>query len=104
MVRSAPVVATLFLLPALGLAGIPPLSGFVPTVALVDAGLVSDQHAVVAISLLVSLLTLYSMVKIWSGVFWNPAADEPEDSPPEWARWGGAALRILPTLPLGGIQ
>src|SRR3546814_4683132 len=40
MVRSAPVVATLFLLPALGLAGIPPLSGFVPKVALVR----SEEH------------------------------------------------------------
>ncbi|HEY9556727.1 MAG TPA: Na+/H+ antiporter subunit D [Acidimicrobiales bacterium] len=100
MVRSAPVVATLFLLPALGLAGIPPLSGFVPKVALVDAGLVSDQHAVVAISLLVSLLTLYSMVKIWSGVFWNPAADEPEASPHEVGRWGGPPLMILPTVAL----
>src|SRR3546814_13673666 len=95
MVRSAPVVATLFLLPALGLAGIPPLSGFVPKVALVDAGLVSDQHAVVAISLLVSLLTLYSMVKIWSGVFWNPEADEPEASPHAVGRGGGAPRMIL---------
>ena len=38
MVRSAPIVAALFLIPALSLAGIPPLSGFVAKFALVEAG------------------------------------------------------------------
>src|SRR3546814_10951280 len=101
MVRSAPVVATLFLLPALGLAGIPPLSGFVPKVALVDAGPVSDQPAVVALRLHVSLLTHYSLVQIWSDVFWKPAADAPDASPHEVGRCGRPPVRILPTLPPG---
>ena len=48
MVRTAPVLAVLFLVPALSLAGIPPLSGFVPKFALVDAGLAADQPAIVA--------------------------------------------------------
>src|SRR5690606_28422005 len=39
LVRTAPVLAVLFLLPALSLAGIPPLSGFVAKFALVEAGL-----------------------------------------------------------------
>ncbi|MGH9133434.1 MAG: proton-conducting transporter membrane subunit, partial [Ilumatobacteraceae bacterium] len=38
MVRTAPVVAVLFLVPALSLAGVPPLSGFVAKLGLVDAG------------------------------------------------------------------
>src|SRR3546814_16216592 len=82
MVRSAPVVATPFLLPALGLAGIPPPSGFVPKVALVDAGRVSAQPAVVAIRLLVSLLTLSSLVNTRSGVFVYHAAAAPHAPPP----------------------
>src|SRR3546814_14220073 len=45
MVRSAPVVAKLFLLPALGLAGIPPLAGFGPQGGPVDARPVPDHHA-----------------------------------------------------------
>ena len=31
----------------------------------------------VGVSLLASLLTVFSMTKIWSGVFWSPA--EPQD-------------------------
>ena len=38
MVRTAPVVAALFLVAALGLAGVPPLSGFAPKLGLVAAG------------------------------------------------------------------
>jgi multicomponent Na+:H+ antiporter subunit D len=100
MVRSAPVVAVLFLIPALGLAGIPPLSGFVPKLALVDAGLIEDQHVIVAVSLLVSLLTLFSMVKIWSAVFWNPAQVAPENPTHTVGRIGGPILMILPTAAL----
>ena len=70
------VVATLFLLPALSLAGIPPFSGFVAKLALVEAGSDAHQWAVVAVSLAVSALTLFSMTKIWAGVFWG-APDEP---------------------------
>jgi multicomponent Na+:H+ antiporter subunit D len=74
LVRTAPLIAVLFLLPALSLAGIPPLSGFVAKFALVDAGLDGGWWAIVAASLVASLLTLFSMVKIWSGAFWGEAA------------------------------
>ncbi len=65
----------LFALPALSIAGLPPFSGFVGKFALVGSGIESDEWAIVAVSLLVSLLTMYVMVRIWSGVFWG----EPED-------------------------
>ncbi len=100
MVRSAPVIAVLFLVPALGLAGIPPLSGFVPKVALVDAGLAVDEHVIVGVSLLVSLLTLYSLMKIWSGAFWNPATAECEGTAHAVGRLGGPALMVVPTAVL----
>ena len=100
MVRGAPFLAVLFLLPALALAGIPPLSGFVPKVALVAAGLDEGQYAIVAVSLLVTVLTLFSLVKIWSGVFWNPAAEPPEALPHPVGVLGGPALMVLPTVAL----
>ena len=71
LVRSVPVVAVLFLLPALSLAGIPPLSGFVAKLALIEAGLDDGWWLVVAASLAVSILTLFSMTKIWAGAFWG---------------------------------
>jgi multicomponent Na+:H+ antiporter subunit D len=73
--RSEPVLAVLFLLAAFSLAGIPPLSGFIAKLALVDAGLSAGEYLVVGVSLGVSLLTLYSMVKIWSNGFWGPEND-----------------------------
>ena len=75
MVRKAPVMAALFLIPALSVAGIPPLSGFVSKFALIDAGIVAHQYPIVGVSLFVSLLTLLSMIRIWTGVFWNPVEE-----------------------------
>jgi len=66
-----PWLALLFLIPALSLAGIPPLSGFFAKLALIRAGLQSEQYAIVVAALAVSLLTLFSMIKIWTEVFWK---------------------------------
>jgi multicomponent Na+:H+ antiporter subunit D len=75
--RSGPL-ALLFLVPALSLAGIPPLSGFVGKLGIVDAGVAQGQWPMVAVALVGSLLTLVSMLKIWTGVFWG----EPRPSSP----------------------
>jgi len=66
-----PLLATLFALPAFSLAGIPPLSGFWAKLTLVRAGLELEQYAIVLVALAVSVLTLYSMVKIWAEAFWK---------------------------------
>jgi multicomponent Na+:H+ antiporter subunit D len=101
LVRRAPVIAVLFLLPALALAGVPPLSGFVPKVGLVAAALDADQGLLVAVSLAVSVLSLYSLLKIWSGVFWNRApagVDLPE------AMGAGPWLMLVPTVFLAVVS
>ncbi len=71
LMRRSPATAVLFLLAALSLAGIPPLSGFFGKLLLVRAGLEAKAWLVTGVSLAVSLLTLLSMVKIWAGVFWG---------------------------------
>lgn len=77
-----PFLALLFAIPALSLGGIPPFSGFVAKLALVDAGLSGAEYAIVATALFVGLLTLLSMTKIWIGVFWRtPTLPEPDDMP-----------------------
>ena len=75
LLRRAPLVAAVFLLAALSLAGIPPLSGFVGKLAILEAGIGVESYAIVGIAILVSLFTLFSMVKIWNGVFWGTAED-----------------------------
>jgi multicomponent Na+:H+ antiporter subunit D len=76
LVRRIPLTAALFMLAALSLAGIPPLSGFVGKLAIISAGFGAETYAIVGVSLVVSLFTLFSMVKIWNGVFWG-TAEEP---------------------------
>ena len=77
LIRRQPVVAVLFFVVALSLAGVPPLSGFVGKFALLQAGVEGRQWAVVAVSLVVSLLTLFSMTKIWNGAFWGEPTTGP---------------------------
>jgi multicomponent Na+:H+ antiporter subunit D len=100
MVRTTPYLAAMFLVAALGLAGIPPLSGFVSKLALVEAGMADHEYPIVAVSLTVSFLTLFSMIRIWGGAFWSPpehGAALPE-APPK--RAGGPALMVAPTAAL----
>jgi multicomponent Na+:H+ antiporter subunit D len=67
-----PGLAVLFGIAAMSLAGIPPFSGFLAKLALIEAGLAVDHLLIVAVALGVSLLTLYSMLKIWNAAFWKP--------------------------------
>jgi multicomponent Na+:H+ antiporter subunit D len=73
--QTHPGLALLFLVPAMSLAGLPPLSGFFAKLGLIQAGLPLEQYAIVGIALGVSLLTLFSMLKIWNEAFWKPLAD-----------------------------
>ena len=67
----------LFVIPAFSLAGIPPLSGFFAKFSLILAGLEIKQYLVVAVAMMVGIMTLFSMMKIWSEAFWKapPATD-----------------------------
>lgn len=78
LIQREPLLAGLFLVTALSLAGMPPLSGFWAKLGLVQAGLetqTAGAFAVIAVSLGVSVFTLISMVKIWNEAFWKPAPD-----------------------------
>jgi multicomponent Na+:H+ antiporter subunit D len=70
-----PVLSVLFLIPALSLAGLPPLSGFFAKLSLLQAGFEIESFWIVGVALFVSLLTLFSMTKIWTQAFWKPAPE-----------------------------
>lgn len=74
--KGYPFLALLFVIPAFSLAGIPPLSGFWAKFVLIKAGLEVGQYAIVIVALVVSVLTLYSMTKIWAEAFWKAAPDK----------------------------
>lgn len=70
--QAQPMLAILFLVPAMSLAGLPPLSGFFAKLSLARAGLEAGQYVIVSVMLGVSLLTLFSMLKLWNEAFWKP--------------------------------
>ncbi|MDR7518844.1 MAG: proton-conducting transporter membrane subunit [Armatimonadota bacterium] len=72
LARTNGLLAMVFVFCALSLAGVPPFSGFWAKLLIIRAGLAIGQHAVVAVSILVSVLTLMSMLKIYTTVFWGP--------------------------------
>jgi multicomponent Na+:H+ antiporter subunit D len=71
LARSQPWLAAGFFVAAMSLAGMPPLSGFWGKWFLVVGGFREGAFAATAISLVVGLLTLASMLKIWNAAFWG---------------------------------
>ncbi|MDT0378281.1 Na+/H+ antiporter subunit D [Streptomyces sp. DSM 42041] len=84
--KAAPsaVVALLFALPALSVAGVPPFSGFVAKVALLQAGVRHGTllaYVLAGAAVLTSLLTLYAMSRIWHRAFLRTERPEAETTP-----------------------
>ena len=99
--QNHPGLALLFLVPALALSGVPPLSGFWPKLVLLQAMLAEGLWLVAAIALLVSLLTLFSMMRIWAAAFWGAApADAPAVAP---LRVAERRALYVPVLALTGL-
>jgi multicomponent Na+:H+ antiporter subunit D len=102
--RDAPALSLLFAVPALSLAGMPPLSGFVAKLALVQAGLARAEFVIVGTALVVGLLTLFSMTKIWHEAFWKDpagggAGPRPAGHPPR----GDLMVMLAPVAGLAAI-
>lgn len=100
LLRRSPLLAVLFLVPALSLGGIPPLSGFWAKFMVVDAALKDAAFWLAGAALFTGLLTLYSMTKIWTEAFWKepvlPRAQARAVPPPMLAAIGAlAALTVL---------
>ncbi|MFB9377169.1 Na+/H+ antiporter subunit D [Kineococcus gynurae] len=83
LAKRAPLLAVLFFIPAMNLAGIPPFSGFLGKLGLLQAGVdqgTTTAYVLVAGSVVVSLLTLYAIAKVWNRAFWQ---EPPEDEAAE---------------------
>jgi len=86
LARATPVLAVLFFVPAMNLAGIPPFSGFLGKLALSQAGSAAGDwlaYAGVAAGLATSLLTLYAIAKAWNRAFWQPRDEDVEFGAPQ---------------------
>jgi multicomponent Na+:H+ antiporter subunit D len=102
--KSKPLLTFLFLIPALSLAGLPPTPGFWGKLFLILAAFEGRHWAIAATAVLVSLLTLFSMIKIWNEAMWKPDANGEFASvsvPAPALVWWAAALITLLVLILG---
>ena len=79
--RDQPVFVALALVPVFALAGVPPLSGFLGKLAIVEGAVQDGAYWVAGIVLLVGLLTLLSMARSWAEAFWKPSADQDVGAP-----------------------
>jgi multicomponent Na+:H+ antiporter subunit D len=80
LAQRSPLLAVLFFVPAMNLAGIPPFSGFIGKLGLLQAGVADGSQlalTVVAGGVVTSLLTLLAIARVWTRAFWRPASQEP---------------------------
>ncbi|ANE04905.1 Na+/H+ antiporter subunit D [Corynebacterium crudilactis] len=77
----SPLLAILYFIPAINLGGIPPFSGFLGKIMLIQAGAEDGSWMawiLIAGAVVTSLLTLYTMVLVWSKAFWRDRKDAPD--------------------------
>ena len=79
LARVAPLLGVLYFVPAMNLAGIPPFSGFLGKVGILQAG--AEQggwlaYLLIGASVLTSLLTLYAISRVWNRAFWQAPSED----------------------------
>ncbi|WP_333834022.1 proton-conducting transporter transmembrane domain-containing protein [Rubrimonas sp.] len=97
MWAARPGLSLLYLVSALAMAGIPPLSGFWAKFFILHESFSQGWWLAGAIALATGLLTLYSMTKIWAEAFWKPHPD------PDWRPAPAPAAMVAPALALVGL-
>jgi multicomponent Na+:H+ antiporter subunit D len=70
--------SALAMVPIFSLAGVPPLSGFLGKLAIINGAFGAGAYWVGALVLIVGLLTLLSMARAWSYAFWRTPEDAPD--------------------------
>jgi len=96
-------IGWIFFILALSLAGVPPFSGFFSKFVLIQAGMEEQRWGIVIVSLVVSFLTLFSMMKIWRYAFWGttPEGAKPLTGSAYWKLLPPPAILALCTIVIG---
>jgi multicomponent Na+:H+ antiporter subunit D len=75
LLKAAPLLAALYLVPAFNLGGIPPFSGFIGKLGLFRAAAIDGSplaYVTIGAGVVTSLLTLYALMRVWDAAFWRP--------------------------------
>jgi multicomponent Na+:H+ antiporter subunit D len=92
--RDHPYTALLALVPLFALAGVPPLSGAIAKIMLLQAAVEAGAFWTAAIALVVGLLSVLSIARVWNEAFWKQAPEPPDKPKPAWQQ----------LLPIGGLS
>ena len=79
--RGQPLFTAIAMVPIFSLAGVPPLSGFLGKLAILQGAFGAGAYWIGGTVLVVGLLTLVSMGRTWADAFWQPTA-EPDRAGP----------------------
>ena len=93
--RQQPMFAVLAMVPIFSLAGVPPLSGFLGKLAILEGTFAAGAYWIGGIVLVVGLLTLLSMGRAWADGFWKPSAQADDKATP-----GRPLLIVISSLSL----
>ncbi|KXS46974.1 MULTISPECIES: proton-conducting transporter transmembrane domain-containing protein [Methanohalophilus] len=75
MVKSAPLMSSMFLIGAMSIAGMPPLGGFIAKFVLFDAAMLGEYYLPVLIGFAFAVFTIFYMFRAWLLMFWGEARD-----------------------------
>ncbi len=107
LMQRRPALAVVFFLAAMSLAGIPPFSGFVSKLSLLQITLDTGHWWVAGVSVLVSVFTLINMARLWQVAFWGsrdqPSVGTAPLSQPrgQWLTLGPIAVLVALSLYIG---
>jgi multicomponent Na+:H+ antiporter subunit D len=71
LIKRYPTAGWMFFITALALVGVPPFSGFIGKLMIIQGGIEAQSYWLVGISLLSSLLVLYAIMKVFIKGFWG---------------------------------
>jgi multicomponent Na+:H+ antiporter subunit D len=95
MYRNQPLFTALAMVPIFSLAGVPPLSGFLGKLAILQGTFTAGAFWTSGVVLAVSLLTLLSMGRTWADSFWRAAEGPDQGAPGRAFLVAIAALSLL---------
>lgn len=71
LIKRAPLLGWMFFITALAIAGVPPLSGFIGKLLILQGGLSSGYYWLSGLAVTSSLIVLYSLMRLFMGAFWG---------------------------------
>lgn len=100
LITRYPVLGWTFFIAALSLAGIPPLSGFVGKLLIVQGGAAGESYIGAGVVLMSSLLVLFSVMKIFIHGFWgqNRTYEGEDKIPVKWLLISPVILVMISAL------